>query len=208
MNETQAGGSSGDCSPATPTTPVLLAVSESVRTPGIERSALERLRERTGDVPEIRTLLVAIDMMEFQQRVLDWVQRCFGSSPSANRQERNYRFFEEAAELVQASGMTRQECIDLVNYVYDRPPGDLVQEVGGVMTTLAALCGALGLHMTVCGEMELHSINQRIEAIRAKDANKPRGSSLPGSTPSNDVCSRCGQSQGPGGRYGYCDCPP
>lgn len=115
----------------------------------------------------------------FQQRVNPWMLECFGAEISSDRIERNHRFFEEAAELVQANGMTRSEAHQLVDYTFDRPVGDLHQEVGGVMVTLAALCLASGADMHAAAETELARIWTKVEQIRAKQAAKPKHSPLP-----------------------------
>lgn len=115
----------------------------------------------------------------FQQRVQPWMMACFGAEISADSRERNHRFFEEAGELVQACGMPREEAHLLVDYVYDRQVGEKQQEVGGVMVTLAALCLAQGIDMHEAGEIELARIWTKVEAIRAKQAAKPKNSPLP-----------------------------
>lgn len=69
--------------------------------------------------------------------------------------ERRHRFLEEAIELAQASGCTREDARIIVDYVFDRPAGAQEQEVGGVMVTLAALCNALKLTMSDAGDKEL-----------------------------------------------------
>lgn len=119
--------------------------------------------------------------MTFQSRVLSWLIACFGSQVAADRVERNHRFFEEAGELVQACGMTREEAQALVDYTWSRPIGEPAQEVGGVMVTLAALCLANGLNMHAAGDTELTRINvpETIAKIRAKQAAKPKHSPLP-----------------------------
>ena len=91
----------------------------------------------------------------FQQRVQPWMAACFGPEISADRIERNHRFLEEALELVQANGCTQSEALQLVGYVFGRPVGELQQEAGGVMVTLAALCLASGLDMHAAGELHL-----------------------------------------------------
>jgi NTP pyrophosphatase (non-canonical NTP hydrolase) len=96
-----------------------------------------------------------------------------------DRNERTHRFLEEALELAQASGCSRDEVLALVNYVYGRPEGKVEMEVGGVLVTLAGLCGALKLDMEAAGEAELKRNWDRIELIRAKQASKPHGSPLP-----------------------------
>jgi hypothetical protein len=116
---------------------------------------------------------------EFQSRVQPWMLKCFGAEISRDYSERCHRFLEEALELVQAGGTTADEAHQLVDYVYGRPVGELHQEVGGVMVTLAALCLAFGSNMHECGEVELARIWTKIDVIRAKQAAKPKHSPLP-----------------------------
>lgn len=123
----------------------------------------------------------------FQDRVQPWMLECFGLTISADYQERNHRFLEEALELVQARGATASEAHQLVDYVYGRPAGDPVQEVGGVMVTLAALCLANGMDMHAAAETELARIWTMVEQIRAKQAAKPAMSPLPGVYPEREL---------------------
>ncbi|WP_236884597.1 hypothetical protein [Delftia tsuruhatensis] len=116
--------------------------------------------------------------VEFQQRVQPWLMECFGPVISADKQERNHRFLEEALETVQAAGCTASEAHQLVDYVFGRPVGELGQEVGGTMVTLAALCLAHGVDMHAEAEKELARIWTKVEAIRAKQAAKPKHSPL------------------------------
>lgn len=115
----------------------------------------------------------------FQVRVQPWMQACFGAEIASDKVERNHRFLEEALELVQACGCTQSEAHQLVDYVFRRPVGEKHQEVGGVMVTLAALCLAQGLDMHQAGEVELARIWTKVDAIRAKQAAKPKHSPLP-----------------------------
>ena len=115
----------------------------------------------------------------FQDRVHPWVIECFGATIANDREERNHRFLEEALELVQAIGCTKSEANQLVDYVYNRPAGQPRQEVGGVMVTLAALCLANNINMHDAGETELSRVWGKKDAIRAKQAGKPRHSPLP-----------------------------
>lgn len=114
-----------------------------------------------------------------QRRVKPWMLTTFGAEIAADKVERNHRFLEEALELVQACGCVQNEAHQLVDYVYGRPQGEINQEVGGVMITLAALCLANGFDMHAAGETELARIWTKVEQIRAKQAAKPRGSALP-----------------------------
>lgn len=116
---------------------------------------------------------------DFQYRVKIWGLNCFGSLFSLDKSERNHRFLEEALELVQACGCTQKDAHMLVEYVFNRPVGEKEQEAGGVMTTLAALCGAQELDMEDAGEKELIRVWNEIEMIRAKQLTKPKHSPLP-----------------------------
>ena len=115
----------------------------------------------------------------FQSRVQPWLLKCFGEEVTADTTERNHRFLEEALELVHACGCTAHEAHQLVDYVYGRPTGEKDQEAGGVMVTLAALCLSQGLDMHTAGETELARIWTKVDAIRAKQAAKPKHSPMP-----------------------------
>jgi hypothetical protein len=122
---------------------------------------------------------------EFQRRVHAWLLECFGSQIASDKVERIDRFTEEAMELAQSLGYSRERAHALIDYVFDRPTGEPSQELGGVMVTLAALCPAHGLDMHAAAERELARITQPevIAKIRAKQAAKPTGSALPIATP-------------------------
>lgn len=131
---------------------------------------------------------------QFQQSVRQWMKACFGPVISADKTERNHRFLEEALELVQSGGCTASEAHQLVDYVFGRPVGELGQEVGGTMVTLAALCLAQHVDMHAEAERELARINvpETVAKIRAKQAAKPKHSPLPAAPaavagPANDL---------------------
>ena len=139
----------------------------------LERDHIERVLRSSPDheyrqVPE-----------PFQNRVNPWLHECFGPEISRDVNERNHRFLEEALELVQTTGCTASEAHQLVDYVFNRPVGETKQEIGGVMVTLAALCLAINENMHEAGETELARIWTKVEAIRAKQAAKPKHSPLP-----------------------------
>lgn len=114
-----------------------------------------------------------------QSRVQPWMMACFGPEISADKLERGDRFLEEAIELLQSVDYPRERIYALIEYVYGRDQGEINQEVGGVMITLAALCLAHGQDMHEAGETELARIWTKVEKIRAKHAAKPTGSALP-----------------------------
>lgn len=82
-------------------------------------------------------------------------------------------------ELAQATGCTKADAAALVEYVFGRPSGELRQEVGGVMVTLASLCSACDVDMDEAADQELNRNWDRIELIRAKQLTKQPGSPLP-----------------------------
>ena len=117
--------------------------------------------------------------VDFQHNVRKWTVTCFGQVIADDPIERFHRFMEEAFELGQACGCTREVAQQLLDYVFSRPIGNPSQEAGGVMITLAALCDVMGISMLTAGDMELNRNWQRIDSIRAKRANKPAHSPLP-----------------------------
>lgn len=116
----------------------------------------------------------------FQSRVIEWILECFGEAIASDKVERNHRFLEEALELMQACGGTKEEALQLVDYVFSRPVGEKEQEVGGVMLTLSSLCSAQGIEMIPAGYRELDRVWKKMDVIRAKQARKPKNSPLPG----------------------------
>lgn len=124
-------------------------------------------------------MTLAADITSYQARVERWLEACFPPSVRSDRGERTHRFLEEALELAQANGCSREDAVALVDYVFSRPQGDPAQEVGGVLVTLASLCSAVAINMDEAGNKELECNWDRIEAIRAKQQSKPHGSPLP-----------------------------
>jgi hypothetical protein len=150
-----------------------------VPTNGVERIATSG----KADTWPASSRAAAATGADFQSRVAPWMLETFGSAIASDARERNERFLEESLELVQACGISREACHRLVDYVFGRPLGEPVQEVGGVMVTLAALCLAQGLDMAEAGETELARIWTLVEEIREKQHGKPALSAQPGVYP-------------------------
>jgi hypothetical protein len=133
---------------------------------------------------------IALDHL--QQQVGAWLIKMWGEEAAFNTAERVQRFQEEANELCQALGLTREEAHMLVDYTWNRPVGYPAQEVGGAMTTLAALCFATGLDLPGCAATEFNRCNSpdTMQRIREKQALKPKSSPLPGPTPINWAAER------------------
>lgn len=110
--------------------------------------------------------------MNFQHEVDQWAKHCFGPETTANVGIRNLRFIEEAIELVQSLGCTKEDVLKLVEYVYGREVGDPAQKVGGVMVTLAALCTASSLNVEDCAAKEIARCWKSIDTIREKNKTK------------------------------------
>ena len=114
------------------------------------------------------------------QQVGKWLVDCFGEDIAHDQRERNHRFLEEALELVQSLGGTREDAHMLVDYVFDREVGETMQELGGVLITLHALTYASDMNTDVAFYRELARVHEKIDRIREKQAKKPKGSPLPG----------------------------
>ena len=119
---------------------------------------------------------------EFQERVAAWCVECFGKEDAPDVGERSWRFLEEALELFQSLDGTAEDAHKLVDYVFSREVGHPPQELGGTMTTLAALAVASGMSLEDDAVTELERVEHPkcMERIRRKHASKPHRSPLPG----------------------------
>lgn len=109
-------------------------------------------------------------MRERQLVLADWMLHKIGVRENfISIPERSRRFFEEATELVQATGLTKEECLLLVEYVFARPVGNAEQEIGGVEVTLCTLAERLGYNVAVCLDNEIDRVHkpEMIERVRA-----------------------------------------
>lgn len=111
--------------------------------------------------------------MNYQAVVASWMRACFGEATLYDVEERCRRFMEEAGELVQSCGMSREQAHQMIDFAFDRGRGEVRQEVGGVLVCLAALSEAFAFDMQAAGDDEIASAIQSIEKIRAKHALKP-----------------------------------
>lgn len=104
-------------------------------------------------------------MKQLQDRVRDWVLTTFGNE-NPLLYERALRMLEEAVETTQCCKVPRDQVHRLIDYVYDRPVGDISQEIGGTAVGLLALAAFSGVN----SEEALLTELDRIESpeIRAK----------------------------------------
>lgn len=119
--------------------------------------------------------------INFQSRAWRWAKECFGPRTQdwSGARERANRFCEEALELCQALDMSREDAHQIVDYVYSRTKGEVWQEVGGTMVTLAVLCNVFRVDMDDAAIIELDRCWHNIERIRQKQAAKKKDSALP-----------------------------
>lgn len=112
-------------------------------------------------------------MKTYQKEVNTWMRECFGDHITDDIEERCKRFLEEALELVQCMGISRDHAAAMVTYVYAREPGEIEQELGGTMVCLAALCNTADLNIEVAAHQELERCWNNTVRIRNKHINKP-----------------------------------
>jgi hypothetical protein len=95
-----------------------------------------------GFDPSRGEFLSLIDRDLRQHRVFVWAANAFGEGHARSIPQRGIRLAEEAIEAAQAAGCERAMLHKLVDYIFDRPVGNLGQEIGGVGLTLLALAEA------------------------------------------------------------------
>jgi len=110
-------------------------------------------------------------MYRWQKRIKFWMWEMVGVPSQWNPVNRGQRLLEEALEAVQCKeiGLTEEQCHDLVRYVYNRPPGVLHMEIGGVIVCLLAFADATGEDVLTCLTDEVMRIERPevIEKVRA-----------------------------------------
>lgn len=80
-----------------------------------------------------------------QRIVTNWCHQAFGADQCGVKQ-RALRMLEESVEAYQAAGCDEEMGHRLVSYVFNRAPGNLAQELGGVGLTVLALAEAASLN--------------------------------------------------------------
>lgn len=112
----------------------------------------------------------------YQSRVRDWVMTCFGEASLKDPILRGDRMLEEVFELLQAADYPVDRVDRIREYSFAREKGVISQEVGGVMSTLAAFCTAMNIDMKDAAEAEYARIStpEIIAKIRVKEAEKAR----------------------------------
>lgn len=115
-------------------------------------------------------------MSDFQDKVNQWLEDCFGVHFADHLPIRIQRFFEECVEQIHALKVPEEILHDIVEWVYKtKERGGISGEAGQVQVAHAALCYALGIDAHALGLKELERINdpELMAKIRDKHALKP-----------------------------------
>jgi len=104
-------------------------------------------------------VMPATDAREQRQELVGtWCLAAFGPDQAASVPQRGLRLAEEAIEAAQAAGCEREMLHRLVDHIFDRPAGELGQELGGVGVTLLALARAAQLSAERCEVVEIERV--------------------------------------------------
>ena len=103
----------------------------------------------------------AIDLDDRQRKLVKWGSECFGAEHMADRKVRALRLLEEAIELAQAAEVPEEQCSKLAAYVYSRPAGTALQELGGIGVTWLVAAAAFGESAAECLEREMLRISAK-----------------------------------------------
>lgn len=104
----------------------------------------------------------------FQSGVRKWMLECFGEESIGALDERKFRFMEEAIELFQSLNGSKEDILTLCDYVYNRPMGEVKQEIGGTLLTLAGICNAMDVDGNELGMSELRRVKEKSASIKRK----------------------------------------
>lgn len=114
-----------------------------------------------------------------QRYAMAWAKAAFGAEQSTSLPQRALRLLEEAVELYQASVHTvgadaaRARAHELVDFVFERPPGEIGQELGGISVCMLVYAEAADLDVDDMEAKELHRVlNKPIEEFTRRNAAK------------------------------------
>jgi hypothetical protein len=93
-----------------------------------------------------------------QAMITSWAELAFGREEATGIPQRGLRLLEEAIEAFQACGCDEAIAHKLVTYVFERPRGEIGQELGGVAVTVLALAAAAGLSADEEECREIHRV--------------------------------------------------
>lgn len=112
---------------------------------------------------------------------MDWAIRAFGPDQVHNPMHRAIRTVEEAVEMAQARGVPKMTMQRIVDVVYNREPGNFIQEVGGLMLTTGVMCAACDVDMENAFLIELQRVlDKPLAHFANRNAEKDRLGLKPG----------------------------
>lgn len=117
--------------------------------------------------------VVGIPRDQRQEMIASWAEMAFGREEATGIPQRGLRLLEEAIEAFQACGGGEEMAHKLVKYVFERPPGQVGQELGGVAVTVLALAAAAGLSADEEEAREIHRVlSKSLGEFSARNASK------------------------------------
>lgn len=151
----------------------------------------EFYRQRNESLAEITRLRIQLDggqkhqpfeydprPLTIEEQAIHWVRTAIGAQ-SATPAERALRLLEEAMELAQAEGISRNQTAALADHVHSRPKGEAIQEARGVAFCAYAYCGAIGQWMLLLAMEELSQAQSKdAKSIDASLQRKSRAGLL------------------------------
>lgn len=106
------------------------------------------------------------------QLILAWAKSTFGEVAS-DPVERAARVLEEAAEVAQGGGVSKEMALAIVERTYSRPPDSVEKEIGGLLVTVYALSAVHHLDPQECLEREVARVLAKDPSMwRAKHNDK------------------------------------
>jgi NTP pyrophosphatase (non-canonical NTP hydrolase) len=108
-----------------------------------------------------------------QEMIASWAELAFGRQEAISLPQRGLRLLEEAIEAFQACGGDEAMAHKLVKFVFERPPGEVGQELGGVAVTVLALAAAANLSADEEECREIHRVlSKPLSEFTARNASK------------------------------------
>lgn len=81
-------------------------------------------------------------LRNFQHDVWDWYETMFrGTREEHTTKTLGMRFLEEALELAQAVGLSKEDVMRQMEYTFSRPKGTVESEIAGTIITLQHIAG-------------------------------------------------------------------
>lgn len=108
--------------------------------------------------------------MKAQRVAFAWACQTYGVVTRKARYQ-GFRFIEECLELVQALGLTRDDVIRVVDYVFQRKVGEVRIEIGDVRLCTDILAEAVGHDSDDCYDECLMRV-MALDATKTRDKDK------------------------------------